>query len=69
MVAAITNDVVDAFAITSTWDELPARLMDRYGDVAADVVCYSAIEHWNDDPDSLGRWQDVNRRFRALAGK
>jgi probable F420-dependent oxidoreductase len=69
MVAAITNDVVDAFAITSTWDELPPRLMERYGDVAADVVCYSAIEHWNDDPDSLGRWQDVNRRFRALAGK
>lgn len=67
MAAVITDDIVDAFAITSTWDELPARLMDRYGGIAADVVCYSAMEHWNDDPDSLGRWQDVNRRFKALA--
>ena len=68
MLAVITDDIVDAFAITSTWDELPARLVDRYGDIAADVVCYSAIEHWNDDADPLGRWQDVNRRFRGLAG-
>jgi probable F420-dependent oxidoreductase len=68
MAALITDDVVDAFSISSTWDELPARLMGRYGGIAADVVCYSAVEHWNDDPDSLGRWQDVNRRFRALAG-
>jgi probable F420-dependent oxidoreductase len=69
MAAVITDDVVDAFAITSTWDELPARLMGRYGGIAADVVCYSAVEHWNDDPDSLGRWQDVNQRFRAVAGQ
>jgi probable F420-dependent oxidoreductase len=69
MAAVITDDIVDAFAITSTWDELPARLIGRYDGIAADVVCYSATEHWNDDPDSLGRWQDVNRRFKALAGK
>jgi probable F420-dependent oxidoreductase len=63
----ITDEMVDAFAVTSTWDELPAKLLDRYADRADDVVCYSVLEHWNDQPDSLERWQDVNRRFAKLS--
>ena len=67
MMAVITDDMVDAFAITSTWDELPQKLFDRFGGVADDVVCYSVFEHWGDEPDPMGRWQDVNRRFDKLA--
>jgi probable F420-dependent oxidoreductase len=66
MTATITDEMLDALAITSTWDDLPAKLLDRFGDRAADIVCYSVLEHWDDDPDSLGRWQDVNRRFGQL---
>lgn len=65
---AVTDDLVDAMAITSTWDELPARLADRFGDRAADIVCYSVLDHWGNDPDSLERWQDVTRRFAELRG-
>jgi probable F420-dependent oxidoreductase len=68
MQQAITDEMVDAFAVTSTWDELPAKLLERFAGRADDIVCYSVIEQWDDDPDSLGRWQDVNRRFRLLAG-
>ncbi len=66
MKATVTDEMVDALAITSTWDELPSHLLDRYGDRADDIVCYSVLDHWKDDPASLERWQDVNRRFDAL---
>jgi probable F420-dependent oxidoreductase len=63
---AVTDEIVDAMAITSTWDDLPRRLLDRYGSRADEIVCYSVVEQWADDPDPLGRWQDVNRRFVEL---
>jgi probable F420-dependent oxidoreductase len=66
MQATITDDMLDALAITSTWDDLPAKLLDRFGDRADDIVCYSVIDHWDDEPDALGRWQDVTRRFAGL---
>jgi hypothetical protein len=66
MQATITDEMLDALAVTSTWDDLPAKLLDRFGDRADDIVCYSALENWGDDPDALGRWQDVNRRFTQL---
>jgi probable F420-dependent oxidoreductase len=68
MAATITDDMLDAFAITSTWDELPGQLSARFGDRADDIVCYSVLEHWRDHPDSLDRWHDVNRRFGELRG-
>ena len=66
LAATITDDMLDDLAITSTWDELPAKLLDRFGDRADDIVCYSVLEQWNDDPDSPERWQDVTRRFGEL---
>lgn len=68
MSGLITDEMVDAFAVTATWDGLPARLMERFGGVAADITCYSVMEQWRDDPESVDRWSDVNRRFAGLAG-
>ena len=68
MAATITDDMLDALAITSTWDELPQKLLDRYGDRASDILCYSVLEQWADHPDAVDRWQDVNRRFAELRG-
>ena len=62
----ISDDMLDAFALTSTWEELPQKLLHRFGAIADQIVCYSVIEQWDDDPDSLGRWQEVNHRFREL---
>ncbi len=66
MMATITDEMLDALAVTSTWDDLPAKLLDRLGDRADDIVCYSVLEQWHDEPDALGRWQDVHRRFAQL---
>ncbi len=68
MASAITDEMLDALAVTSTWDELPQKLVDRYGDRASDILCYSVLEQWADDPDAPERWQDVNRRFLELRG-
>lgn len=65
----ITDEMVDSFAITSTWDDLPEQLVAHLGGIADQIVCYSVLEHWKDDPDSLGRWQDVNRRYHEMAGR
>ena len=67
MRSTITDEMLDALAITSTWDELPAALADRFGDRADDIVCYSVLEQWDDEPDAPERWQDVTRRFGELA--
>jgi len=66
MKRTITDEMLDALSITSTWDDLPGKLLDRFGGRADDIVCYSVLEHWDDDPNSLERWQDVNRRFGEL---
>jgi alkanesulfonate monooxygenase SsuD/methylene tetrahydromethanopterin reductase-like flavin-dependent oxidoreductase (luciferase family) len=66
MKTTITDEMVDALAITSTWGDLPRKLWVRFDQRADDIVCYSVLEHWDDEPDSLERWQDVNRRFGEL---
>jgi alkanesulfonate monooxygenase SsuD/methylene tetrahydromethanopterin reductase-like flavin-dependent oxidoreductase (luciferase family) len=68
MAKTITDGMLDQFGMTSTWDELPGMLLERYGTRADEIVCYSVFERWDDDADSMGRWQDVNRRFRELVG-
>ena len=66
MKEAITDELLDAIAITSTWAELPEKLVKRFAGRADEIVCYSVVEHWRDEADSLERWQDVNRRFNDL---
>ncbi len=68
MLKTVTDEMLDELAVTSTWEDLPRRLVSRFGDTADDVVCYSVFDHWDDEPDALARWQDVNRHFRELAG-
>jgi len=43
MRAAITDDMLDALAITSTWDELPGKLLGRIGDRADDIVRWDGL--------------------------
>lgn len=66
LIGTITDEMVDAMAITCTWDELPSRLIERFGDRADDIQCYSVLDHWGDEPDAVDRWRDVNRRFAEL---
>jgi probable F420-dependent oxidoreductase len=66
MKGAITDELLDAIAVTSTWNELPEKLVKRFAGRADEIVCYSVVEQWRDETDSLERWQTVNRRFNDL---
>jgi probable F420-dependent oxidoreductase len=55
--AAVTDDVLDAFSITASWDELPKALVDRYAGLAARVFPYG-LTAWS-EPATRERWAGV----------
>ncbi len=65
MEAAITDEMLEHFAIVCPWDELAERLVDRYGGTASRVVMYLAEESIRRDPDSIERWGEVARTVRS----
>ena len=66
MVALIDDDLLEAFVVTGTFDELPQRLAQRYGGVAQRVVLYFAGLAWGEDPTSLLRWGEMAHQLRRL---
>ena len=63
MGALVTDEVLDAFAVRCSPDELPARLGARYAGLVdrLSLVCHATPQRT--DPE---RWTDVVRRIRAL---
>lgn len=61
MAATITDEMLDVFAVTASWDDLAAALRARYADVEAPVrvISYFVGTAWRDDPDVLDRWHTV----------
>ena len=66
MAECITDEMLDVYAVTSTWADLPARLVEKYGDVAECLILYFATEAWEKGPATMERWQDVIARIKAL---
>ena len=59
MAAAITDEMLDAYAVTATWDELPDAILGRYRGVADRVFSYGPAKDWIGDPGLRRRWQAV----------
>jgi probable F420-dependent oxidoreductase len=66
MADTITDEMLDAYAVTSTWDELPRALVDKYRGLASRLIFYFANEAWEKGEESLQRWQDALARTKAL---
>lgn len=66
MAACITDEMLDTYAITSTWDELADRLVERYDGIADRLVMYSLGTTYRENPDALARWADVASRLHRL---
>jgi len=66
MAAVITDEMLDAYAVTATWDGLAPALLDRYAGVEhpVRVICYFAANSIRTD-DTLDRWQAVARAMAA----
>jgi probable F420-dependent oxidoreductase len=63
----ITDEMLDVYAVTATWDELPARLLERYEGVVDRVFPYAVQGAWTASPETRERWAEVAARVRAGA--
>jgi probable F420-dependent oxidoreductase len=66
MAECITGEMLDVYAVTSTWADLPNSLVAKYGDVAECLVFYFANEAWERGPALMERWQDALARTKTL---
>ena len=66
MAAQITDEMLDVYAITSTWDDLPRQLVEKYHGIAARLIMYFATEAWERGGAMMARWRNAMERTRAL---
>ena len=65
MAGIITDEMLDEYAVTATWDGLASALVDRYRGLADRVFAYGPAQAWIDTPDVAERWQAVVMAVRA----
>ena len=65
MADLITDEMLEQFAITSTWDDLAGALTAKYQGTADRLVLYFAELLWRSDPNGLARLGEV---AKALGG-
>jgi probable F420-dependent oxidoreductase len=63
MAALITDEMLDAYAVTSSWDKLASDLIERYAGLADRVFCYGAAQDWLESPELTERWRSVAAAF------
>ncbi len=61
MSALITDEMLEHFAVTATWDELADKLIERYRGIAARLIMYFAQPQMERSPETKGRWGEVAR--------
>jgi probable F420-dependent oxidoreductase len=59
MAQTFTDEMLDVFSVTSSWDGLASAITERYADVADRVICYFAAASWREQPDLRRRWAAV----------
>lgn len=58
--AAVSDEVLDTYAVTATWDDLPGALTKRFDGLAARVLPYCTSDPFA-DPATAERWSAVAR--------
>ena len=65
MAELITDEMLDTFGLVASWDDMAARLLDRYAGTAARVVMYLGEPAMRRDPAHLAKWGEVAAAVRA----
>ncbi len=65
MADAITDEMLEHFALTARWDDMADALLDRYQGVASRVVTYLANEDIHRHPENLGKWGEIAKAVVA----
>ena len=63
----VSDDVLDTYSVTATWDGLAKALVERYGGLVDRLFPYAGHGGWADEPESWARWGDVADEVRRLA--
>jgi probable F420-dependent oxidoreductase len=61
MASVIDDELLSHFVVEGTWDEIPARIVERYDGIADRVVLYFAGGAWQRDRSTLERFGEVAR--------
>lgn len=64
MADAITDEMLDSFAVVGTWDEVAERVVDRYAGRARRIISYLTVDDIARSPDRLERWGRLARTVR-----
>ena len=59
MAAAITDEMLEHYAVIATWDEMADALLERYRGIASRLVMYLAEGSITTDPTALGKWGEI----------
>lgn len=65
MANAITDEMLEHFALPARWDDMADALIARYMGTASRVVSYLAMGDISENPDHLGRWGEIAKAVRA----
>ncbi|MEM7338600.1 MAG: TIGR03617 family F420-dependent LLM class oxidoreductase [Actinomycetota bacterium] len=65
MADLITDEMLEHYAVTATWDELGPKLVERYQGRAARLVMYQAEESLRRDPAAIDKWARVAETVRS----
>ena len=61
----ITDEMLEHYALVSSWDDMADKLLERYRGTAGRVVMYLGGPQMQKDPTELGKWGEVARAVRA----
>jgi probable F420-dependent oxidoreductase len=61
---AITDEMLEHFALIARWDDMADALIARYGGTASRVISYLAMGDISENPDHLGRWGEIAKAVR-----
>lgn len=66
MAATITDRMLEEYAVTADWKELPRALVSKYAGVAERLIFYFSDAALGEDDAHLARWKDALQRTREL---
>ena len=67
MAATITDEMLEAYSLETTWDGLAAALLAKYDGIADRVVMYDATGGWSYGEGTLDRWRAVTSAVTAAS--
>ena len=66
MADLITDEMLEVYAVTGTWNDMPGLLAKKYAGVADHLIFYFANEAWEKGTETMAQWKDMIWRTRAL---